>query len=214
MISKLIFAGYTGSKNQVRTRKKIKFDSKSIFFWVCNKLPNWHFKNQAQIDTTKVSISRMQCVGLLNSSKKRTKLTILSIFSEYLVSFVHFWTNRGHNSLLSRLSDLYLRPRFHFADFLWTFPVKNSIQKSSWLHLIFPDFYIEFKKGSEGATVLSLTLKSKRFTNTLPHKLVHRILWPPGGLQFPNWLRSRFFLIACANARYPGFWKEVIKHSF
>ena len=116
--------------------------------------------------------------------------------------------------LLSRLSDLYLRPRFHFADFLWTFPVKNSIQKSSWLHLIFPDFYIEFKKGSEGATVLSLTLKSKRFTNTLPHKLVHRILWPPGGLQFPNWLRSRFFLIACANARYPGFWKEVTKHSF
>ena len=38
--SNLIFAGYTGSKNQVRTRKKIKFDSKSIFFQVCNKLPN------------------------------------------------------------------------------------------------------------------------------------------------------------------------------
>ena len=47
----LIFAGYTGSKNQVRTRKKIKFDSKSIFWRVWNKLPNWHFKNQAQIDT-------------------------------------------------------------------------------------------------------------------------------------------------------------------
>ena len=55
MISKLIFAGYTGSKNQVRTqKKKIKFDSKSIFFRVCNKLPNWHFKNQAQIDTANV----------------------------------------------------------------------------------------------------------------------------------------------------------------
>ena len=52
--SKLIFAGYTGSKNQVRTRKKIKFDSKSIFFKICNKLPNWHFKNQAQIDTVSV----------------------------------------------------------------------------------------------------------------------------------------------------------------
>ena len=48
---KLIFAGYTSSKNQVRTRQKIKFVSKSIFFRVCNKLPNWHFKNQAQIDT-------------------------------------------------------------------------------------------------------------------------------------------------------------------
>ena len=55
-ISKLIFAGYTGSKNQVRTRQKIKFVSKSIFFFrVCNKLPNWHFKNQAQIDTAIVS---------------------------------------------------------------------------------------------------------------------------------------------------------------
>ena len=55
LISKLNFAGYTGSKNQVWTRKKIKFDLKSIFFfWVCNKLPNWHFKNQAQIDTTNV----------------------------------------------------------------------------------------------------------------------------------------------------------------
>ena len=31
--------------------KKIKFVLKSIFFRVCNKLPNWHFKNQAQIDT-------------------------------------------------------------------------------------------------------------------------------------------------------------------
>ena len=49
-ILKLIFVGYTGSKNQVRTRKKIKFDLKWFFFQVCNKLPNWHFKNQAQID--------------------------------------------------------------------------------------------------------------------------------------------------------------------
>ena len=56
LISKLIFAGYNGSKNQVRTRQKIKFVSKSIFFRVCNKLPNWHFKNQAQIDTVKVCI--------------------------------------------------------------------------------------------------------------------------------------------------------------
>ena len=47
LISKLIFAGYTGSKNQVWTWKKIEFDSKLIFFLVCNKLPNWHFKNQA-----------------------------------------------------------------------------------------------------------------------------------------------------------------------
>ena len=33
MISNLIFAGYTGSKNQVRTRQKIEFVSKSIFFF-------------------------------------------------------------------------------------------------------------------------------------------------------------------------------------
>ena len=59
MISKLIFAGYTGSKNQVRTRKKIKFDLKSIFFRVCNNLPNWYFKNQAQIDTAFVGIGRL-----------------------------------------------------------------------------------------------------------------------------------------------------------
>ena len=67
----------------------------------------------------------------------------------------------------------------------------------------------EFLKNSN----IEFSALSKSFKNTLPHKLVHRILWPPGGLQFPNWLRSRFFLIACANARYPGFWKEVIKHS-
>ena len=34
----------------VWTRNKIEFDLISIFFWVCNKPPNWHFKNQAHID--------------------------------------------------------------------------------------------------------------------------------------------------------------------
>ena len=47
MISKLIFAGYTGSKNQVWTWQKIEFVLKLISFRVCNKLPNRHFKNQA-----------------------------------------------------------------------------------------------------------------------------------------------------------------------
>ena len=47
MISKLIFAGYTGSKNQVGTKQKIKFVLKSIFFWVCNNLPNWLFKKSS-----------------------------------------------------------------------------------------------------------------------------------------------------------------------
>ena len=69
LISKLIFAGYTGSKNQVRTRKKIKFDSKSIFFQVCNKLPNWHFKNQAQIDTVIWPIKWTRLVYFLRLSK-------------------------------------------------------------------------------------------------------------------------------------------------
>ena len=32
LITKLIFVGYIGSKNKAQTRKKIKFDSKSIFF--------------------------------------------------------------------------------------------------------------------------------------------------------------------------------------
>ena len=49
--SNLIFTACIACKNQVRTRQKIEFASKTIFFRVCNKLPNWHFKNQAQIDT-------------------------------------------------------------------------------------------------------------------------------------------------------------------
>ena len=41
--SNLIFAGYTGSKNQVWTRQKIKFVSKSISFRVWNwKKIEWH----------------------------------------------------------------------------------------------------------------------------------------------------------------------------
>ena len=41
--SNLIFAGYTGSKNQLRTRQKIEFVSKWIFFWVRNrKKIEWH----------------------------------------------------------------------------------------------------------------------------------------------------------------------------
>ena len=32
--------------------------SKSIFSRVCNKLPNWHFKNQSQIDTVKEVVVR------------------------------------------------------------------------------------------------------------------------------------------------------------
>ena len=46
LISKLIFAGYTGSKNQVRTRQKIKFVSKSIFFF--------EFVINSQIDISKI----------------------------------------------------------------------------------------------------------------------------------------------------------------
>ena len=43
LISKLIFAGYTGSKNQVRTRQKIEFVSKSIFFeFEIEKKNEWH----------------------------------------------------------------------------------------------------------------------------------------------------------------------------
>ena len=67
LISKLIFAGYTGSKNQVRTRQKIEFVSKSIFFQVCNKLPNWHFKNQAQIDTANVPLEHCCCIAKIAS---------------------------------------------------------------------------------------------------------------------------------------------------
>ena len=46
LITKLIFAGYIGSKNQVQTRKKIKFDSKSIFFF--------EFVINSQIDISKI----------------------------------------------------------------------------------------------------------------------------------------------------------------
>ena len=56
----MIFAGYTGSKNQVRTWQKIKFVLKLNFFRVCNKLPNWLFKNQAQIDTAWATFTKCQ----------------------------------------------------------------------------------------------------------------------------------------------------------
>ena len=50
----LIFTACVACKNQVRTRLEFEFVLNSIFFRVCNKLPNWHFKNQAQIDTVLV----------------------------------------------------------------------------------------------------------------------------------------------------------------
>ena len=50
LISKLIFAGYTGSRNQVQTRKKIKLVLNSIFFQVWNKLRNPKFENRVQRD--------------------------------------------------------------------------------------------------------------------------------------------------------------------
>ena len=77
LILKLIFAGYTGSKNQVRTRKRINFDSKSIFIRVCNKLPNWHFKNQAQIDTARVSKTDIYVL-----EKEKMNWTIISLKNE------------------------------------------------------------------------------------------------------------------------------------
>ena len=59
LISKLVFAGYRGSKNQVRTRQKIKFelDKKSSLFWnqfffefvIISQID--FSKNQAQIDS-------------------------------------------------------------------------------------------------------------------------------------------------------------------
>ena len=50
LISKLIFAGYTGSKNQVRTRQKIQIVSKSIFFFLSLKLK----KNQVTLNISKI----------------------------------------------------------------------------------------------------------------------------------------------------------------
>ena len=50
LISKLIFAGYTGSRNQVQTRKKIKLVLNLIFFQVWNKLWNPKFENRVQRD--------------------------------------------------------------------------------------------------------------------------------------------------------------------
>ena len=59
LISKLIFAGYTGSRNQVQTRKKIKLVLNSIFFQVWNKLRNPKFENRVQRDRAIVCITRM-----------------------------------------------------------------------------------------------------------------------------------------------------------
>ena len=52
--SNLIFTACVACKNQVWTQQKIEFVSKLIFFRVYNKLPNWYFKNQVQIDTALV----------------------------------------------------------------------------------------------------------------------------------------------------------------
>ena len=46
----LIFVGYTGSKNPVRTGKKIQLLLKSIFISVWNKCPNGYFKKPVQIN--------------------------------------------------------------------------------------------------------------------------------------------------------------------
>ena len=54
LISKLIFAGYTGSKNQVQTRKKIKLVLNSIFFQVWNNLRNPKLENRVQRDRADV----------------------------------------------------------------------------------------------------------------------------------------------------------------
>ena len=54
LISKLIFAGCTGSRNQVQTQKKIKLVLNSIFFQVWNKLRNPKFENRVQRDRATV----------------------------------------------------------------------------------------------------------------------------------------------------------------
>ena len=111
LISKLIFAGYTGSKNQVRTRKKIKFDSKSIFFQVCNKLPNWHFKNQAQIDTASVVYILLydskDCCRVHIKGHYICKNLQFSAFKLHDGGHTNHYTNRGsfpkHRKLISRV---------------------------------------------------------------------------------------------------------------
>ena len=49
-ILKLIFVGYTGSKNPVWTGKKFQLVLKSIFISVWNKCPNGYFKKPVQIN--------------------------------------------------------------------------------------------------------------------------------------------------------------------
>ena len=67
--SNLIFTACVACKNQVRTRQKIEFVSKSIFLQVCNKLPNWHLKNQAQIDTMAIWLGKELFVQSKNIGK-------------------------------------------------------------------------------------------------------------------------------------------------
>ena len=68
MISKLIFAGYTGSKNQVRTRQKIEFVSKLIFFFEFeiekNSSDTQYFKTRVEIDRGLVTTSCRHCHGI------------------------------------------------------------------------------------------------------------------------------------------------------
>ena len=90
LISKLIFAGYTGSRNQVQTRKKIKLVLNSIFFQVWNKLQNPKFENRVQRDRAKDS----RTIFFFPTSTK----------NKFVRSF--FGRIQGYQKVLSKLSDL------------------------------------------------------------------------------------------------------------
>ena len=75
-ISKSIFAGHTGNKNQVRTRQKIKFVLKLIFF---------EFVINSQIDISKIKHRMIDTVSVgLNLAEWRT-------FMIMILKKWHFW---------------------------------------------------------------------------------------------------------------------------
>ena len=85
----MIFAGYTGSKNQVRTRQKIEFVLKSIFFeFEIEKKSSdtRYFKNQVEIDRGYVmnDIMPQQIFRDVNNNIKYCATLLMNLGIKYL----------------------------------------------------------------------------------------------------------------------------------
>ena len=117
--SHLIFTACVACKNQVRTRKKIEFRNR-FFFRVCNKLPNWHFKNQVQIDTVIVSWGK---VKNRKDKMQHNKIEVTIAFILLRSEFCNRQQNFRRVYMISSFPDWncvwYFSKRMIECDLLW-----------------------------------------------------------------------------------------------